>query len=120
MGDETCSRYLSGGWCGRGYLIEPEIFISGHIRTVDSWWSILPEPVAGVPHALFHLSLLLADRRVAELRLKQIVADHRLEPLVDESFLAPAHLVLGGLHVVVDSCRNGGRLGIWPVTIRAQ
>lgn len=63
----------------------------------------MPDPVARDLHAALHLALLPARGRIAELRLEQIVAHHRLEALVDQPRLAPADPVHGGLHVVVDT-----------------
>ena len=47
-------------------------------------------PVAGIQHRLLHLPLLPAGSRIAELGLKQVVAYHGLEALVDLAVLAAA------------------------------
>ncbi|KWT72158.1 hypothetical protein APV28_1636 [Comamonas testosteroni] len=63
----------------------------------------LPQPVTRITHVLLHLPFLPARGRIAELGLEQVVADHGAETGVDVALLAPAHLVHGGAHVVVDT-----------------
>ena len=59
--------------------------------------------MAGVLDVLLDLPLLPAGRRIAELGLEQVVADHGREARVDLALLAAADLVDGGAHVVVDA-----------------
>ncbi len=63
----------------------------------------MPDAVTRIANALLDLALLPAGRRVAELGLVQIVADHGDEAAVHRARLAAADLVYGGLHVVVDA-----------------
>jgi hypothetical protein len=59
--------------------------------------------MASVLDVLLNLSFLPARRRVAELRLKQEVADHGCEPCIDLAVLAASDLVDRGAHVVVNA-----------------
>jgi hypothetical protein len=63
----------------------------------------LPEPMASVLDVLLDLPLLPPGGRIAELRLKQEVADHRREAHVDLALLAPADLVDGRSHIVANA-----------------
>jgi len=63
---------------------------------------VLPDPVAHIAYLLLHLPLLPAGRRITELGLQQVMADHGLEALVDRTLLAATDLIHGRFHVVVD------------------
>ncbi len=64
---------------------------------------VVPEAVAGIQNRLLDLPFLPAGSGVAELGLVQIVTHHGVEPPVNLSLLATAHLVDSGLHIVVDT-----------------
>lgn len=65
--------------------------------------NLLPDAVAAIADVLLDLALLPTRRRVAELGVEQVVADHGLEARVDVPILAASDLVDGRLHVVVDA-----------------
>jgi hypothetical protein len=56
-----------------------------------------------IAHILLNLPLLPARRRIAELRIEDIMTGHRREPRIHIAPLADSDLVDGGLHIVVDT-----------------
>src|SRR6185437_11807317 len=62
---------------------------------------IVPNLSAPVLDVLLNDAFLPAGRTVAELRLEQVVAAHRMEARVDSSLLTRPNLIDGGLHVVI-------------------
>ena len=69
--------------------------------------------MTSILHGLFDLTLLPARRRIAELGLIQVMAEHRIETLVDLTALATADFIDDGLHVVVDTA-------LWYPTKRGE
>ena len=63
----------------------------------------LPQPAPGILDVLLDLALLPARGRIAELRLKQVVAGHGREPGIDLPGLARSDPVDSRLHVVEDA-----------------
>ena len=62
----------------------------------------LPHAVASILYTLLDLAFLPTGRRVAKLRLKHVVAGHRLEACIDVALLAFADAVYRRLHVIVN------------------
>src|SRR5271166_6880874 len=58
--------------------------------------------MAGVLNILFDLALLPARRRIAEFRVKQVVAGHSRETSVDLPLFAHANPINSRAHVVVN------------------
>ena len=70
----------------------------------------LPQPVPGIANVLLDLTFLPARRWVAELRFKNIVTGHRLEPRVDVALFSTANPINSSLHVVIDATpRNAAK-----------
>ncbi len=80
-------------------LLEPGI----QCRQVGKVRHQLQDQAAGIQNVLLDLPFLPAGRRIAELRLEDVVAGHRQEPGVDLARLAGADPVHRGLHVIVDA-----------------
>ena len=66
-------------------------------------WCPLPQALAGILHVLLNLAFLPTRCWITELRIKQVVADHGSEPLIDPALFATPHRIHSGLHVVVDA-----------------
>ena len=62
----------------------------------------LPEPMTGVPDVLFDLALLPSRRRIAKIRIEQIMTGHRRKARVNLPLLAGADTIHGGAHIVVN------------------
>ena len=62
----------------------------------------LPEPMAGVSDVLFNLTLLPSRRRIAKIRVEQIMTGHRRKARVNLPLLAGADTIDGGAHIVVN------------------
>lgn len=80
-------------------MLKPHIQISKALKV----WCPLPQALAGILHVLLNLAFLPTRCWITELRIKQVVADHGSEPLIDPALFATPHRIHSGLHVVVDA-----------------
>ena len=76
--------------------------------------------MTGILDVLLNLSFLPACGAIAEVRLEEIVAGHRLEAQIDAAFLAAANLVHGGAHIVVNTPPRNAAKGPEGVGVRVE
>src|SRR5574344_1188774 len=65
-------------------MLKPHIQISKALKV----WCPLPQALAGILHVLLNLAFLPTRCWITELRIKQVVADHGSEPLIDPALFA--------------------------------